>query len=53
MNIFQLPDVSKTFMIESFYEKLFFLCMVKKKKSPEEEDVYSDAEQHGDDAVTN
>lgn len=30
MNFFQLPDVSKTFMIESFYAKLFFLCMIKR-----------------------
>lgn len=30
MNLFQLPDVSKTFMIKSLYAKLLFLCMIKK-----------------------
>lgn len=54
MNFFQLPDAAKTFPIESFYTNLVSLHGKKRKKeeSPEEDNVGSDAEQHGNGAVT-
>lgn len=54
MNFFQLPEVgTKHLRLNRFTQTWFLRRVTKKKESPEEDDVGSDAEQHGDDAVTN